>query len=99
MTSQFTGTYRPKHAKEPVLDGSPNSVDEVPKDYKELFDSRAAHSKFVDPCENARKESMKCLDVNNYNRDACSEFFKSYRECKRRWLDQRRDDRRAGKDV
>lgn len=45
MTSQFTGTYRPKHAKEPVLDGSPNSVDEVPKDYKEIFDSRAAHSK------------------------------------------------------
>jgi cytochrome c oxidase assembly protein subunit 23 len=53
----------------------------------------------VDPCEDARKESMRCLDKNNYNRDACTEFFKSYRECKKKWLNQRRDDRRAGMDV
>merc|ERR1712093_491847 len=72
---------------------------EVPKDYKRMFDERAAHTKFVDPCEDARKESMRCLDKNNYNRDACTDFFKSYRECKKKWLNQRRDDRRAGLDV
>lgn len=53
----------------------------------------------TDPCDVARKESMKCLDKNNYNREACSDFFRNYRECKKTWLDQRREDRRNGLDA
>lgn len=53
----------------------------------------------VDPCEDARKDSMRCLDKNNYDRDACTDFFKSYRECKKKWLDQRRQDRRDGREA
>ena len=53
----------------------------------------------LDPCEDARKESMRCLDKNNYNRDACTEFFRSYRACKKLWLDKRREDRRNGENV
>lgn len=53
----------------------------------------------TDPCEVPRQQSMKCLDKNNYNRDACTEFFRNYRECKKTWLDQRREDRRNGLDA
>lgn len=33
---------------------------------------RSAHSKFSDPCDKAREESMKCLDKNAYNRAKCT---------------------------
>lgn len=29
------------------------------------------------------KASYKCMDDNNYNRDACLEYFKTYKECKK----------------
>lgn len=30
--------------------------------------------------------SYKCMDENNYNRDACLEYFKAYKECKKRMV-------------
>lgn len=27
--------------------------------------------------------SYKCMDKNNYNRDACEQYFKAYKECKK----------------
>ena len=32
------------------------------------------------------KASYKCMDDNNYNRDACLEHFKAYKECKKRMV-------------
>ncbi|GAA99380.1 uncharacterized protein L969DRAFT_47355 [Mixia osmundae IAM 14324] len=73
-----------------------NSQSEVPRPYRELFKNKEA-SKFVDPCDQARADSMRCLDEQSYNRSACSEFFTAYRDCKKAWLKQRREDRMAGR--
>ncbi|KAM0746054.1 hypothetical protein T439DRAFT_360633 [Meredithblackwellia eburnea MCA 4105] len=72
---------------------------QIPADYNDTLRSREAISKFADPCETARKESMKCLDDNSYQKSKCTDFFQAYRDCKKDWLDQRRADRRAGMDV
>jgi len=54
-------------------------------------------SKFIDPCAAASKASMDCLDRNDYNRDACLDYFQAYRDCKNTWIEQRKQDRRAGR--
>ncbi|GAA5966669.1 hypothetical protein JCM3765_007268 [Sporobolomyces pararoseus] len=70
-----------------------------PTSYDDAFRGREAHSKFADPCAQAREESMKCLDRHSYDKPKCTEFFQAYRDCKKEWLNQRREDRRAGKNV
>jgi len=68
-----------------------------PEDYKETFRRRQYTSEFVDPCAEASKASMDCLNRNDYDRDKCLDFFRAYRECKSIWIEQRKADRRAGK--
>lgn len=36
---------------------------------------------------------MKCLDDNAYDRSKCTDVFSQYRECKKAWINQRRNDR------
>ena len=43
-------------------------------------------SKFYDPCAEASANSMKCLDLNNYEKSKCQEAFDAYKECKRLWV-------------
>lgn len=50
-------------------------------------------SQYFDPCEESSKLSMKCLELNNYDRDLCHEYFDAYRECKKQWLESRRRDK------
>ncbi|KAL1921401.1 uncharacterized protein VTP21DRAFT_11117 [Calcarisporiella thermophila] len=52
---------------------------------------------FVDPCTAETKASMQCLDDNNYDRSKCEEYFKQYRDCKKRWFEERRRLKREGK--
>ncbi|GAA6027576.1 hypothetical protein JCM8097_007931 [Rhodosporidiobolus ruineniae] len=66
-----------------------------PADYDAAFRGRGGHTKFADPCSVAREESMRCLNDNAYDKTKCT----AYRDCKKTWLEQRREDRRAGKDV
>ncbi|KAF9530361.1 hypothetical protein CPB83DRAFT_176154 [Crepidotus variabilis] len=68
-----------------------------PLNYREQFQGRHSTSQFIDPCSAASKASIDCLDRNNYNRDACLEYFQAYRDCKNAWIKQRKDDRRAGR--
>ncbi|GBE86595.1 hypothetical protein BKA93DRAFT_270181 [Sparassis latifolia] len=76
----------------------PNPQDNiVPQNYREQFQGRHATSQFIDPCEDAAKASMKCLDRNNYIRTECIDFFEAYRDCKKTWIEQRKADRRAGR--
>ncbi|GAA5825523.1 hypothetical protein JCM11251_000272 [Rhodosporidiobolus azoricus] len=70
-----------------------------PGSYDDALRNRGTHSKFADPCAIAREESMNCLNVNGYDKAKCIDFFQAYRDCKNTWLNQRREDRRAGKDV
>ncbi|GAA5997745.1 Cox23p [Rhodotorula paludigena] len=71
---------------------------QTPASYNETLGGKGASS-FRDPCEIARQESMKCLDRNSYDRSKCTDFFQAYRDCKGTWLNQRREDRRAGKET
>jgi len=68
-----------------------------PLDYKEQFSGRHVSSKFIDPCADASKASMDCLNRHDYDRDACLAYFQAYRDCKNTWIKQRKDDRRAGR--
>ncbi|KAJ7890669.1 hypothetical protein B0H14DRAFT_3429075 [Mycena olivaceomarginata] len=63
----------------------PDPHDNVePLDYKEQFKGRRP-SEFVD------------MDQNNYDRNACMDYFQAYRDCKAAWIERRKDDRRNGR--
>ncbi|CAJ0754472.1 14741_t:CDS:2 [Entrophospora sp. SA101] len=53
-------------------------------------------SQFMEFCQKESTASLKCLDVNNYDRTKCQEYFSMYRECKKRWLEERKVLRREG---
>ena len=63
-----------------------------PEDFVAVMSNKTP-SKFTDPCAHAAKLSMKCLDDHAYDRSKCSEVFTQYRECKKAWINQRRQDR------
>ncbi|GAA5870713.1 hypothetical protein JCM1840_006782 [Sporobolomyces johnsonii] len=86
-------------AAAPPPSAPPVPTGQKPASYTDAFRGREAHTKFADPCAVAREESMKCLDRHAYDKPKCNEFFQAYRDCKKEWLNQRREDRRAGKDV
>ncbi|KAJ7672644.1 hypothetical protein B0H17DRAFT_180010 [Mycena rosella] len=80
-----------------AADPLPDPHDNVePLDYKEQFQGREP-SKFIDPCEAAKNASFKCMDQNNYDRNACMDYFQAYRDCKAAWIERRKDDRRNGR--
>ncbi|KAF9453525.1 hypothetical protein P691DRAFT_771298 [Macrolepiota fuliginosa MF-IS2] len=70
-----------------------------PLNYREQFSGRHVTSQFIDPCSEASKASMDCLNRNDYDRDACLDYFQAYRDCKKAWIQQRKDDRRAGRST
>lgn len=54
-------------------------------------------SRYYDPCQESANMSVKCLEMNNFDRDMCTEYFKAYRECKKEWMSQRSRDIREGR--
>ncbi|RDD43342.1 Cytochrome c oxidase-assembly factor COX23, mitochondrial [Trichoplax sp. H2] len=46
------------------------------------------------PCTEEAKASYKCLDVNNYDKSMCQEFFDAYKDCKRQWNARKAEERR-----
>ncbi|RPA83375.1 cytochrome c oxidase-assembly factor cox-23, mitochondrial [Ascobolus immersus RN42] len=46
-----------------------------------------AVSEYYDPCGEAAKRSIRCLHRNQNEKDLCSAYFEAYRDCKKRWLD------------
>lgn len=47
-------------------------------------------SKFYDPCAEASKMSMNCLERNNYERKPCKPYFEAYRDCMAAFAKKRR---------
>lgn len=47
-------------------------------------------SKFYDPCAEASKMSLRCLERNDYDKDKCIAYFQAYRDCKKTWIRHRR---------
>lgn len=68
-----------------------------PLNYREQFQGRHVSSQFIDPCAAAAKASMDCMNRHDYDRDFCLEYFQAYRDCKKEWIQQRKEDRRAGR--
>ncbi|KAF8349518.1 hypothetical protein F5887DRAFT_1270347 [Amanita rubescens] len=82
----------------PCENSLPAPEDNVkPLNYKEQFEGRHVASKFIDPCAAASEASMECMNRNDYDRDACLDYFQAYRDCKKAWIQQRKEDRRAGR--
>lgn len=68
-----------------------------PTDFKHKAQfSTKLPSQFYDPCQQASKMSISCLERNDYDKDMCIEYFKAYKECRQEWMDQRKKDRRSG---
>ncbi|KAI9268860.1 hypothetical protein BDA99DRAFT_502834 [Phascolomyces articulosus] len=67
----------------------------TPSDFNDKFKKKET-TKYMNPCALEEKQSMKCLDKNNYDKSKCDYFFLQYRECKKKWLEERRQLRRAG---
>jgi cytochrome c oxidase assembly protein subunit 23 len=65
------------------------------KPNKQAFASKQP-SQFFDPCAEASKMSLKCMERNNFDRDQCMEYFHAYRDCKKEWQDRRKQDKREG---
>ncbi|KAG0254054.1 Mitochondrial copper homeostasis protein [Mortierella polycephala] len=53
-----------------------------------------AQSQYMDPCRAQTKASMKCMDDNNYDKRRCTRFFKDYSDCKKKWMETLREERR-----
>ncbi|OZJ06707.1 hypothetical protein BZG36_00301 [Bifiguratus adelaidae] len=84
--------------KPPPAPPKPNFDDtefSTPADFNDKFKKKET-TKYMNPCADEEKQSMKCLDQNHYDRTACEFYFLQYRECKKRWLEERRRLRRQG---
>ncbi|ESK94886.1 cytochrome c oxidase-assembly factor cox23 [Moniliophthora roreri MCA 2997] len=66
-----------------------------PLNYREQFQENT--SKFIDPCAEASKASLACMNKYDFDRDKCLDYFQAYRDCKKSWMDQKKADRRAGR--
>jgi cytochrome c oxidase assembly protein subunit 23 len=57
----------------------------TPPDFNDKFKEKET-TKYMNPCQLEEKQSMKCLDKNNYDKSKCEYFFLQYRECKKQWV-------------
>lgn len=61
------------------------------KVHKERFIAKAP-SKYYDPCALSAKMAVKCMEQHDTDyKEACSEYFHAYRECKKEWMKRRRE--------
>ncbi|GJJ77224.1 lipoate---protein ligase [Entomortierella parvispora] len=67
--------------------------DEEIKEFNKGYYQKA-QSQYLDPCQAQTKASMKCMEANNFDKRRCTRFFKDYSDCKKKWLDSLREDRR-----
>ncbi|BFZ62849.1 Mitochondrial copper homeostasis protein [Saitoella coloradoensis] len=56
--------------------------------------SLAQPSQFVNPCSEASKAAMKCLDQNDYDKSLCGSYFAAVRQCRKIWSDERKREKR-----
>ncbi|KXL48644.1 MAG: hypothetical protein FE78DRAFT_29013 [Acidomyces sp. 'richmondensis'] len=58
-----------------------------------LFQSKR-NSEYFDPCQEAADRSWKCLRRNGGDRLLCTDYFDAYKECKKRWMEERKEAKR-----
>ncbi|CAO3573974.1 unnamed protein product [Mortierella alpina] len=67
--------------------------DEEIKEFNKGYHAKA-QSQYLDPCQAQTKASMKCMDENNYDKRRCTRYFKDYTDCKKKWMESLREERR-----
>ncbi|KAF1358041.1 cytochrome c oxidase-assembly factor COX23, mitochondrial [Lizonia empirigonia] len=53
-----------------------------------------AYSEYFDPCQEAADKSIRCLKRNGGERAMCSDFFQAYKDCKKQWMEARKEARK-----
>ncbi|SOV01617.1 related to COX23 - protein with function in mitochondrial copper homeostasis [Ustilago sp. UG-2017a] len=91
-TSSYLSSSSPRSKSSDSSEKARGGDPSKPEDFI-LVMSHKTPSKFTDPCAHAAKLSMKCLDDHAYDRSKCGDIFNQYRECKKAWINQRRQDR------
>ncbi|KAF9207814.1 Mitochondrial copper homeostasis protein [Haplosporangium sp. Z 27] len=101
----ITSTILDQDTKDSTANGGPKprgprrrhehikTSDEELKEFNKNYYSKA-QSQYLDPCQAQTKASMKCMDENNYDKRRCTRFFKDYSDCKKKWMETLREDRR-----
>ncbi|KAF8425218.1 cytochrome c oxidase-assembly factor cox-23 [Tirmania nivea] len=69
--------------------------DPVDTEVKRKFRGKGA-SEYYDPCQDAATRSIQCLNRNFGDREMCSDYFQAYRDCKKKWIEERKEDRKKG---
>ncbi|KAF2769852.1 hypothetical protein EJ03DRAFT_350899 [Teratosphaeria nubilosa] len=52
------------------------------------------YSEYFDPCQETADRSLKCLRRNGGDRSMCQDFFQNYKECKQKWMDEMKEQKR-----
>ncbi|KAJ0162791.1 Cytochrome c oxidase-assembly factor cox-23, mitochondrial [Colletotrichum tanaceti] len=73
--------------------GVPEKVDESYAESKAKFENKAK-SEYFDPCQELAQKSIKCLHRNGGDKTMCGDYFQAYRDCKKAWLDRRKEERK-----
>jgi len=60
---------------------------------RERFQNKQS-SEYFDPCQAAAERSLKCLHRNQGDREFCADYFQAYRDCKKRWIEERKEEKR-----
>ncbi|KAI5838564.1 hypothetical protein DFP73DRAFT_564504 [Morchella snyderi] len=57
------------------------------------FNNKAS-SQYFDPCQEAADRSLRCLHRNPGDKDMCTDYFQAYRDCKKKWIEERKEEKR-----
>lgn len=63
------------------------------RETRDKFESKSK-SEYLDPCQEAASRSIRCLHRNDGDRSMCQDYFQAYRECKKNWVNRRKDEKR-----
>ncbi|KAI5850073.1 hypothetical protein BZA05DRAFT_400836 [Tricharina praecox] len=94
-TSTPTPPPPPPHPT-PSQPGADPASSSAPTEYargRERFQSKQ-RSEYFDPCQAAAERSLKCLHRNKGDKEFCSDYFQAYRDCKKRWTEERKEEKR-----
>ncbi|KAB8302834.1 hypothetical protein EYC80_006174 [Monilinia laxa] len=67
------------------------------KETSQKFESKRP-GEYFDPCQEAATRSLKCLARNGGDRDMCTDYFQAYRDCKKQWIEQRKEEKKKAGD-
>ncbi|KAF2725602.1 hypothetical protein K431DRAFT_280961 [Polychaeton citri CBS 116435] len=55
------------------------------------------YSEYFDPCQEAADRSLRCLRRNGGDRSMCTDFFEAYKDCKRSWMEEMKEEKRKAR--